>query len=307
MDPTDCLLVPGVSLRGVNLAPKAAHVATGHAYRALFSEWDWAGWIKPQIDAALAAGANAVRLIGDLEGVNDGTFNQAYYDAKWAQLITYADGLGMYVYPAGGGVSQATAAGLDAAAIGATVAAAADAWDAYDNVIGIDVLQEGVRVVPSNSIIQTSPAAIFTPIRAVTTKPLTTSNAADATYSAGRLANPRWRETLRAYVDFWDIHIYFKPTATVLYDCFWGQGEDKPVLIGEFGSLASEADATRVADFQRIADVANRRLLDLRPAGAFVWAAFDQDASAAASWGMFNTDGTVRADLDVPFQRIPIT
>lgn len=302
------LLVPGTVIRGVNLVPKAAHVASGSAYRALFAEWDWAGWIKPQIDASLAVGANTIRLIGDMVGVNDGTFTQAHYDACWAELITYCAANDAYAYPAGGGVSQIPTSGTtaDRAAWAAdTVAAAALEWDTYDNVIGIDVVQEAVRVVPANSVIMLHAADTFATVRTATTKPLTTSNFAEHFYGSGRFANPLWREYLRDHVDFWDLHIYFDARPDLIHQCFWGQGETKPVLIGEFGTPASGGEAYQTRRYTQALDVVNFNAYGLRCAGALAWASFDQGLGSEA-FGMFESDGSPRPHMTDVFEQFPI-
>lgn len=297
-----CNLVPGVMLRGANIAPKAAHVASGAAYRTLFAEWDWAGWIKPQVDALHSVGGNCVRLIGDLQGVNDGTFSQATYDSRWDQLATYLAGLGMYLYPAGGGVSQVAAAGLTPAQIGSSVAAMAAAIDAHANVIGIDVLQESVRQQVSGSYALSYPSEITTPIRAVSSLPLTFSSATDT--GGGRFTFPLWKQVLRPYVDFWDVHVYFHAAPNLFYEAFWGQGDVKPILIGEYGAPASDGTATQDRRFDAVAAVVNNRMYGLHVAGVFQWAIFDQGTSTDA-WGMFDTDGTPRSHLTSRFQQLP--
>lgn len=297
-------LVPGVILKGGNIAPKPSHVASAAPYRTLFAEWDWAGWIKPQVDAVHAAGGNAIRLIGDLQGVNDGTFTQAYYDSRWDQLATYLAGLGMYLYPAAGGVSQVAAGGLTPAQIGSTVAAMAGAIDAHANVIGIDVLQESVRQQIAGSYALSYPAEITGPVRAVTSLPLTFSNA--AALGGSRFAFPLWRQVLRPYVDFWDVHIYSHPGPSMLLDAFWGQGETKPIIIGEYGSAAVDGATVQDRRYDAVAALAANRVYGLHPAGVFQWAIFDQGASTDA-WGMFDTDGTPRAHLVSRFQQLPVS
>src|ERR1700692_4070008 len=43
---------------------------------AAWSEWDWTGWIRPQIDCAIALGANTARLVGDVAMVASGALSQ---------------------------------------------------------------------------------------------------------------------------------------------------------------------------------------------------------------------------------------
>ena len=49
-------------VKGVNLTSKPG----APSERAYWVEWDWSGWIRPQIDCSIALGANAIRIIGDV-------------------------------------------------------------------------------------------------------------------------------------------------------------------------------------------------------------------------------------------------
>src|SRR2546428_1449218 len=56
---------------------------------AYWIEWDWTGWIRPQIDCAIALGANTARLIGDVAMVISGAMSQATYNARLEQIVKY--------------------------------------------------------------------------------------------------------------------------------------------------------------------------------------------------------------------------
>src|SRR5206468_2565197 len=72
-------------VKGVNLTSKPGAPAP----RAYWKEWDWSGWIRPQIDCAIALGANAIRIIGDVAMILDGGMTQATYNARLRQLLAY--------------------------------------------------------------------------------------------------------------------------------------------------------------------------------------------------------------------------
>ena len=61
-------------------------VKPGYNWQHLFAEWDWANWIKPQIDRAIALGMNAVRLIGGPQAI----WAQWITWPKWAPSIAYS-------------------------------------------------------------------------------------------------------------------------------------------------------------------------------------------------------------------------
>src|SRR6266487_3767970 len=72
-------------VKGVNLTSKPG----APSERAYWLEWDWFGWIRPQIDCAIALGANAIRIIGDVAMVLSGGVTQATYNARLQQLMAY--------------------------------------------------------------------------------------------------------------------------------------------------------------------------------------------------------------------------
>src|SRR2546429_3540278 len=62
---------PG-KVKGVSLTSKPGRPLES----AYWSEWDWNGWIRPQIDCAIALGANTARLVGDVAMVTSGALSQ---------------------------------------------------------------------------------------------------------------------------------------------------------------------------------------------------------------------------------------
>ncbi|MBS69342.1 MAG: hypothetical protein CMK98_13545 [Pseudomonas sp.] len=297
-DTINCELVPGVILKGANIAPKP-----GQSYQAFFTEWDWAGWIKPQIDSLDSVGGNTVRLIGDVAGVNNSAFTQSYYDDKWSQLIGYADTLGMYVYPAGGGVSQIGA--LSVSQVADTVAAAAENWDTHANVVGIDILQESVRAQAAGSYPLSFPSEMTSPVRSATTKPITFSNSGPHPFGTARFAFPLWRNILRPYIDFWDIHVYTVCPKELIHLAFWAQGESKPVVIGEFAAHQGLSTGEQTRRYQNALDIVNTRYGGLHVAGILQWALYPQSITASDDWGMFDSGGVPRSHLTDLFEELP--
>src|SRR6266568_3125138 len=95
----------GVSI-AVNFAGKVKGVSlTSKPGRPLESaywiEWDWTGWIRPQIDGALGLGANTARLIGDVAMVISGAISQATYNARLQEIVKYCVDNGLAYYYTG--------------------------------------------------------------------------------------------------------------------------------------------------------------------------------------------------------------
>ena len=294
----ECELVPGIILKGANIAPKP-----GQSFQELFKEWDWKGWVKPQVDAIASVGGNTVRLIGDIAGVNNKAFTQSFYDDKWSQLIDYAGTLGMYAYPAGGGVSQIGS--LPVSQVADTIAAAAANWNRYDNVVGIDVLQESVRVGQAGSYPMSYPTEMTKPIRSVTDKPITFSNSAPHPFGPYRFIFPLWRDALREFVDFWDIHIYTECPSSLVHAAFWQQGETKPVIIGEFGAHQGLPKNQQTQRYKNALNIVNDRSYGLHVAGALQWAVYPQSGITSDDWGMFDDRGAPRSHLVELFEQLP--
>lgn len=296
-DPANCLL-GGAPIRGVNLTVSEAQITAGSPYRALFAAWDWAGQIKPQVDLAKAAGANTIRLIGDIQGVNDGTFTASYYHACWGQLIDYAATLGMRTYPAGGGTSQVGS--LTVTQVSNTLAALATYLQTKGTaVVGLDLLQE------SNAYALTNGATVTAAVRAAapSVKLTWSHNPLDdaATIATG------WRTGIRSFVDFLDLHIYFNPRLWLLYDAMWAKGETLPILIGEYGRSVAAGQAGQEARFDAVAAMCNKRTLGLRPAGALVWAAWDESSSVTTSqFGIYDLASQPRQYLIDRFRQLPV-
>lgn len=291
----NCNLVPGVILKGSNIVPKA-----NQGFDMLFAEWDWNGWIKPQIDLIHEYGGNTVRLIGDIAGVNAGTFTQSYYAGRWAELINYAASLGMYTYPAGGGLTQV--GNLTITQVANSLAAIAAELDKHPTVIGFDIIQESVRTTLS-TIVMTNPADLFGPVRSATTKPLTASHFSNENAGTLRFETQFWKERLRPHVDFWDIHLYSKTPPALIYNAFWSQGEDKPIVIGEYGVSASKGVVAQTDAYQQALDVVNCRYDGLHVAGALSWGVY---STVTNDYGMFTTSGTPLTHMTDLWQQLPV-
>ena len=84
-------------VKGLNLTAKPG----APMERAYWLEWDWDGWIRPQLDCAVALGCNTIRILGDVAMVLNGQMSQATYNARWTQLANYCQANGLAVHYTG--------------------------------------------------------------------------------------------------------------------------------------------------------------------------------------------------------------
>jgi hypothetical protein len=282
-----------VTLRGANLTIKSTHTA---GYEDLFNEWDWTGWIKFQIDLAASAGCNTVRLIGDVAGVDAGTFTAATYRSRWRQLIDYCASLGMYVYVVGGGVSQfGTMTQADIIAVLVELAAE---LDGDPTVVAFDVIQESGWTWALTNANEVSAA-----VRAVCDRPLTYSfPVTDKT----TLASQVYRDALRPHVDYFDYHIYLDDvTSTTLLGNYWSR-ESAPLIVGEFGSPLSDGQSVQEAVYDNMLDAVSADPGDgRRVGGSLAWSIVD--GAVAGQYGLFTDAGVERTYLTDRLALFPTT
>jgi hypothetical protein len=158
------LAVPAGGLKGANIAPSDAQIANGRAsahgsaWGQMFVDDDWSGptGFGTQVDVARSMGCNCVRII--LNGGSAywaGAITQAQFAARLGRIMAYARSKGMLVYPAIGGQNEfqgyqsadggdGTVTGFGAILAWARFVASAAAR--FDNLLGLDLCQEGYSV-----------------------------------------------------------------------------------------------------------------------------------------------------------------
>ena len=119
---------------------------------AYWIEWDWTDGYVREIDCAIAVGANAVRLIGDVAMVVGGTIAQATYNARLQEIVKYCVDNGLAYYYTGcapyatDGANNGTLAKSDAqiaSVINSNIAAiTSGSTDYRANIIGADLVSE---------------------------------------------------------------------------------------------------------------------------------------------------------------------
>lgn len=276
----------GSAIRGANLTVEAG------PWEWLWDEWDWDGWIKPQIDLAVDAGANCVRIIGDVVGVWRGTFTLATYRARWRQFIDYAASVGLNTYACGGDHHEPVAEAMTQEEIRDVLVGLAEEIDGDSNVIGFDVIQEWALWDPAGR------AAAAAAVRAVCDRPLSFSL---PIIDRANLLFYDYRAGIVDVADFLDLHIYYDAAPGDLNTVRTGLA--MPFLIGEFGAPATDP-AAQLARYDAIVALSADAAGQGAPiAGALVWSIVD--GGVAGDFGMYSDAGVERTDLTSRFQQLP--
>ncbi|MGY1659591.1 hypothetical protein ACI78Q_00010 [Geodermatophilus sp. SYSU D00705] len=280
-------------LRGVNLT------VDFEPWESMWSRWKWDDWVKWQVDRAVELDANAVRLIGNVSGITNGTFTLETYLDRWRQFLDYTGSLGLYAYPCGGDLAH-----WDATTDG-QAQRIYRAWgallDGYDHVIGIDVTNEGfgqgAAVGRVESSILATLSALTRALRDVTDKPLAHSH---VLAEAGGWRS-RHHEAVAAMSDHFDLHLYYQ---AALEDArpFFDNWAGRAVLLGEVGISLKHDAAAREARYE-----AAQQLVESRSefTGALAWAVTDTSLDLNGACGLVDRSGDRRRDICDAFTRWP--
>lgn len=311
--PSNMLLV-GTSgrVRGGNITPGGPNDWGGDDVWAQFwSNWDWSGRIKGQIDDAHTLGANCIRLIGNTDVVTSGAITTATYLQRWTQFLDYTKSLGFWVYPCGGDLRHwgNTTLGAAEGLYRAWAGLLAD----YNHVIGVDITNECTTINDqSGGINYHQPEDWYSTIkllgevvRSVSGKPITHSRPGPA--SDWRSNSPK----TDMLSDFIDVHSYYgppdnpAPAATVadgLYASSWGAG--KQLILGEFGVDTTSDSTARAALYNAIKDVINH---STNCVGALAWSIYDTGSTPDGQYGLYDGSRNLRQDIADVFVTFPVT
>lgn len=283
-------------------------------WRQFWSEWDWDDWIKPQIDASVAIGANCLRFIGNSLCVIEGDISLGQYLTQWEQVVDYAAELGVNVFPCCDDVGHFGLTTYDDSAalaryaeIATVMASLGAALAPHGHVIGIDVTNEACSRWPDNEtasnigVLLDALALFVNALRANTTKALTNSRTAHTP--------ERWdslpAQLLDPLCDFISVHSYYTPSPSdlaTLKTKAWGK---KPILIGEFGANFEIDSAARTARYEAFKTLIEG---DTQIRGGLAWAGYDTNSTDANKWGMFDaSDNSPRTDITSVFSTFPTT
>lgn len=251
--------------------------------------WDWIGNIKPQMDAAVALGANALHLSSVASAVQLGYVTQQQLLDRFKQQLDYSVRLGVAVYV---GLFYAIS-DLTNATNQTTAGAVAALCEKYPNVIGYDMCNE-ITGTPGD--INTAMAALVPVMRANTSKPLTCSlNITSAALLTGASV-----QALASWVDLYDFHNYAAtPLVPADFATLRGSSFYKPWLIGESGQSRASGSTAVLARWNA------NKVLAAEPDcfGAFGYTLID----FIDDFGIYSTTlgGSADTDMTGPFANWP--
>lgn len=122
--------------------PNAPGATLAKHFQDLWRLWDWEGWVKPQIDAALSLGINTIGAIGDVYGLADGTHTQSEYKEHSVQIAEYLKSKDAYYLPCCGNVNTYVNYSLSAAEYAGYCIDHLKAVESVGNCIGVYVIDE---------------------------------------------------------------------------------------------------------------------------------------------------------------------
>jgi hypothetical protein len=274
----------------------------------MWTAWDWDGWIRPQVDCAVALGCNVVRLIGDVAMVMNGTVSQSSYNARWEQFVAYCVGQGLAVYYTGtsphdtNGRRNGNIAAYDANpqafayVIKSSVSALTSGGSDYrGSVIAIDVVQEANAWGNAEAV-----KNLYSMIRPFV------PTAIPCTFSTSEsVQNTSWIASIITVCDFLDYHVYpqvygvnGQPSAAAFMRGPRAVYPNKDILFGEGGANSTVYTPAQVADWlNKLGSLGN--IADRRVRGALMWALQDQDDQ----YGAFDANWNPRPWVAGPWIR----
>lgn len=299
-------------VKGLNLTSKPG----APSQRAYWTEWDWSGWIRPQIDCAIALGANAIRIMGDVAmllngGVSQITnprlyqrMTQATYNARLQQLMAYCVENHLALYYTGcspydtNGADNGNIAAYNAnpqafiSVLASNIGSVTSgATDYTSSILGCDLVQEANAWGNAKAV-----NAIYAALRPLIPR------AIPCTFSASvRMQDASWIASIASSCDFLDYHVYpllygidSAPPTVATVAAVRAAHPDMEILFGEGGIDSGAFTAAQVeAWIQGLINIGDSTY----SRGALLWAAQDQDQA----YGAFDTAWHPRASIAGPW------
>lgn len=282
------------ALKGSNIIPALADLANddpgASAWLNLWSRWDW-HWIELSVRRAVEQGANAIRLIGDVNAVHTGAISEATYHDRLQQVIGLCQALGCRFYYCA--IDLRHKRDADPAFIAQFLSGVAAVLVRNSNVLAIELCNEvasGYALYPEQDVV-TWIGAWASAIRAAAPGiPLSISDVSPGTLS-DKIGQVDYYAKYAHMVDFFDLHVYdgleIASDSAMLAPYELSVG--RPLLIGEFGIDRKVAGAEPGAFYSRV-----KMLRDSSPlvAGALQWGAINDQ------WGLYSeTQDRLETDI----------
>ena len=276
-------------IKGSNIMPKAVDI-TDTAWRNLWVGWDWE-WIRRSVDAARDTTANAVRIVGDVQGVHSGVISFETYVARLRQLLDYARSKGCRVYYCLLDIRHLGAVPPDfvtdfAGRLGSVLAD-------DPTVLAVEIVNEvstGYQLYPVDEVTEWVARWSASLRRSAPTISLSISDVRSGTLLEKTNDIDAFAR-YAPYVDFFDLHLYYPPETDASTNVLaaYEFAVDRPFVIGETGADRDDRSLDRGATYRQI-----EKIFDSSPAaaGVFQWAAVND------RFGLFSeTDGSEQSDI----------
>lgn len=313
---------PNVRLRGSNIVcsrnplGQPYEMYGANVWAAMWTTWDWEGWIKPQIDDAAALG-NAVRLWGSVQTFLRGNITEQTYFLRWQQMLDYCASKGLYMLPSGSDLADAAQLLMTSSKAASHYATWANMLSEYPGVVGVDLMNEAWGLAVTGNV---DNAWLLPVLRACADAvhaqglpvapsfPLFDSSlwswSPKGPDPAGRLFAKYPVDPFFELSDYLDIHLYATSTPAQVastYEKAWAAG--KPMIFGEFGIGADASPAARTNFYKTVRGLVSARSDN---AGALAWSCYDVN-DTDNQFGLFSSPSVLRAEIAAPFATFPMT
>lgn len=297
--PSGVNISSSVKIRGANIGPRYAEVASvyqNNEWASMWGTWNWDGVIAPQLDDS-AKIANAVRTVGSTLVMALGGITLSTYLARWEQFLDRAHSLGLYVYPCGGDLGHWGVFTREQSV--ETYSHFAKLLANYPNVIGVDIVNEANGTLSLTSPYLSSwTYAQPQPVPELLTElgSVVRSVGLPITYSRGMQDSSGWgNDYFTDHLgDFLDFHVYYSPAQTDSLE----KDSNKQIVIGEFGVDQTVDSADRTARYNAVRAMCER---DPRCVGALAWSTWDLASSPSLQFGLYDEHRQLRTDIAEPF------
>lgn len=320
-------------MKGMNLAPWRTFndVGTGSptttAMADFWYQWEWSAagqpfggpgnFIKPQIDLAIANGANYIRLMNPVIARNPlsgyaNILSDAQWLDQWKQVLDYCRSCGIYCYPtleadtdSSSGVSYWGFSPNNAWRV-QEYPRLLRLFRAYLDVVPcVDIMNEGMGWASSTTDTSyKNPGGnvyngtiIWNALKPIAPElPMTISCYFKAQPNQ---TNPLTNNSQGQRVpngatwDYVDAHCYYNAAATD-YDVIMQQ-LNVPCLIGEFGDTVGSGN--RAARYNAVLALRNQNTSGRVCAGAALWSITDYNTASTDQYGYSDSTGAVRSDV----------
>ena len=290
----------GVKIKGMYIVPNISYPSWDQMW---VTEYNWAGWIQPQIDACSGLGANTIKASMPIETIAAGGSGATTAITNLTTFANYCVAQGLLIYPE---IYVTPVTGAPGASYLTAIASIGTLFGAYSNVIGFDGNEEINAGGTTTTNAQLWMAAVTPAWQAVTSIPITYSIYATSS-TQFETGSGTWLDTIAPYTDYIDIHPYLggasTPSATQPIVALWNAYRAAsyyapPWIVGENGSPLSAGTSAQTARWQALGYM--QAAYD--SAGVVGFCIADYASDSADQFGVYDsTLANPRSQITVPY------